>query len=137
MKTFAAFLLALFAVITLLAAQATFDYVTAKSDGKSIAVEWRTESESGVDKFAVERAADGVSFSTISTLEARGAQTVYRYVDEDALMKGNSDVAGKKYVYRIKIIGSDNSTSYSSSINVTHNISGIRRTWGMIKEMFR
>lgn len=137
MKTLSAFLLALFAVATLFAAQATFDYVTAKSDGKSITVEWRTESESGVANFAVERAADGVSFSTVSTLDARGSQTVYRYVDEDALMKGNSDVTGKKYVYRIKIIGGDNSVTYSNSINVTHNISGIRRTWGMIKEMFR
>ncbi|GAB1429597.1 hypothetical protein MASR2M18_04290 [Ignavibacteria bacterium] len=137
MKTSIAFLLVLFAAVTLLAAQATFDYVTAKSDGKSITVEWRTESESGVANFAVERAADGVLFSTVSTLEARGSQTVYRYVDEDALMKGNNDAAGKKYVYRIKIIGGDNSVTYSNSINVTHNISGIRRTWGMIKEMFR
>jgi hypothetical protein len=41
------------------------------------------------------------------------------------------------YSYRIKVIAFDNSVSYSNIVSVSHSVSGIRRTWGMIKEMFR
>jgi hypothetical protein len=37
----------------------------------------------------------------------------------------------------LRAIGYDNSSSVSNSVSVAHSISGIRRTWGMIKEMFR
>lgn len=137
MKTLLTLILTLLAAGTLFAAQASFEYLTAKSDGKSITVEWRTDAETGVARFVIERTADGNTYTPVSTIEARGANSTYRYSDEDALMKGGNDLANRKYTYRIKIIGADNSVAYSNPINVTHSISGIRRTWGMIKEMFR
>ncbi len=137
MRTTISIILVLITTATLFAAQAGFEYLTAKSNGRSITVEWRTTSENGISRFLLERAADGISFTSVTSIDAKGAQSIYRYVDEDALMKGDNDITSKKYVYRIKIIGNDNSLSYSDPINVTHNVSGIRRTWGMIKEMFR
>lgn len=137
MKALISLLTVFLTVGTLLAAQASFEYLTAKSDGKTITIEWRTETEAGVARYVVERTSDGSDYAPIKTLDAHGAQTIYRYIDEDALMKGDNDIASRKYTYRIKIVGGDNSLSYSNPINVTHSISGIRRTWGMIKEMFR
>jgi hypothetical protein len=51
---------------------------------------------------------------------------------------GNDDLMSQKtYSYRLKIIFSDNTYIYSDIALVKHKPSSIRRTWGMIKEMFR
>jgi len=85
------------------------------------------------------RTSTGDAFRSIANIEPKGAQTTYRFIDENALMKGgnNEQILGKMYSYRIKVIAFDNSVSYSNIVSVSHSVSGIRRTWGMIKEMFR
>jgi hypothetical protein len=40
------------------------------------------------------------------------------------------------YKYRLRMNLSDGELSYSETVNVTKPSSGVRRTWGMIKEMF-
>ncbi|MFZ9760649.1 MAG: hypothetical protein ACO323_03125 [Candidatus Kapaibacteriota bacterium] len=127
------------ATMSIIAAEVTFDQMTAKSDGKVITIEWRPSIEKGIRSYELERSSSGEGFRSIAIIEPKGAQSTYRYIDENALMKGgnNERILGKIYSYRIKVIAYDNSASYSNIVSVSHSVSGIRRTWGMIKEMFR
>ena len=129
----------LITTMTIFAAEISFDHMSAKSDGKVIVIEWRPSIEKGVRLYELERTSGSEGFRPIAELEPRGAQFTYRFIDENALMKGgnNEKILGKVYSYRVKVIAYDNSISYSNIVNVSHSVSGIRRTWGMIKEMFR
>lgn len=132
-------LITLLTTITVFAAEITFDHMSAKSDGKVIVIEWRPSIEKGVKYYELERSSGIEGFRSIAELEPKGAQFTYRFIDENALMKGgnNEKILGKVYSYRVKVIATDNAISYSNIVNVSHSVSGIRRTWGMIKEMFR
>lgn len=133
-------LTALITAVSLFAADGFISYFNASSDGSKIKVEWRTGDESQIQKFELERAAKNQSFSKISTLDAKGYSTVYTYSDDEAYKSSSKDASLQSvslYNYRIKIIKKDNSTEYSNSISVSHSVSGIKRTWGMIKEMFK
>lgn len=132
----------LFASSVILALAATFsiDSFSARSDGKNITIEFRTGKEADIAKFEIERSISTLSpdYKSISTLEARNMPNVYKFVDENAYMRsGSTSTAGNIYLYRIKITGNDGSIQYSAPVSVTHNVSSVRRTWGMIKDMFR
>ena len=126
---------------SLFAAEISLDYLTAKSDGKTITIEWKSAAETGITRYEVERASTDQQYRYIAQIDARGGQNSYRYTDEDAFMKLNGENPSvaqlTKYSYRLKYVGSDNSVSYSNTVSVAHNVSGVRRTWGMIKEIFR
>jgi hypothetical protein len=126
---------------TLFAAEISLDYLTAKSDGKTITIEWKSSGERSITRYEVERASTDLQYRSIAEIDARGAQSMYRYTDEDAFLKQTGENPSvsqlNKYTYRLKYVGSDNTISYSNTVSVAHNVSGVRRTWGMIKEMFR
>ena len=129
-----------FGAISLYAADEIIESLNARSDGKSITVEWKTATEQDIRSFVVERAGSDQIFETIETKQAKGFPTNYTYIDESAfkLGEGNDKLLTKNiYFYRITIIKKDNSKIFSSVANVVHNTSSIRRTWGMLKEMFR
>ncbi|TAL68431.1 MAG: hypothetical protein EPN82_10580 [Bacteroidetes bacterium] len=132
-------LLILFTTASLFAVDSLFEFFKANSDGKNITIEWKSTDESTVSRYELERTNTGNNYVYLATQMAKGSYFSYKYVDEDAFMKdGNTGTQSRNiYFYRIKIVKKDNSISYSNSVTVTHNISGIRRTWGMIKEMFR
>jgi len=129
-----------FGAMTIFASDNIIEFLKAKSDGKSITVEWKTITEQDISTFIVERAGSDQVFESIDTKQAKGFPTTYTYLDESAFKTGEE---GEKlqskniYYYRITIIKKDNSKIYSSVANVIHNTSSIRRTWGMLKEMFR
>ncbi|MBK9248765.1 MAG: hypothetical protein IPM69_11765 [Ignavibacteria bacterium] len=131
----------LLSVTSLYAAEISLDYFTAKSDGKTITVSWKSSSERNLQRYEIERSGLDMTFKTIAQIDAKGAQSSYYYSDEDAFMKQNDDnptlTQQTKYSYRLKYVGTDNTSTYSSPTNVSHSVSGVRRTWGMIKEMFR
>jgi hypothetical protein len=120
--------------------QVTLQYFNAKSNGTSISLEWKSTAESNLVQYEIERAGEDNQFRYVATLQARGSNTVYSYRDDEAFGKGDGNdgsVARNYFTYRLKMVTPDRSASYSNSIGVTHNVSGIKRTWGMIKEMFR
>lgn len=126
--------------VTLFAAEASFEYFTAKSDGKDITIEWRPSVEKSIVRYEVQRSYDNKDFRTVAVVDARGTYYAYRYIDQDAFLKGNTDqkvISKTSYYYRLRIVGSDNSESYSNVASVVHSVSSVRRTWGMIKEMFK
>ncbi|MEY2720311.1 MAG: hypothetical protein RLZZ273_1677 [Bacteroidota bacterium] len=121
------------------AVQFTLQFFQAKSNGNSIVVEWKSASESDVAHYEIERAGADKQFRYVATVTAKGSNQSYSYKDDEAFGKGESDknITANYFTYRLKVVNQDKNTSYSNSVGVVHNVSGIKRTWGMIKEMFR
>lgn len=114
--------------------------VSATSNGKDIIVEFKTNNEKNISKFEVERSVNNGTFKKIGSIEAKGFPSFYKYVDYEAFLKdgtNDGEITKNNYSYRIKIVFNDNSFSFTNSVNVSHSVNGIYRTWGMIKAMFR
>lgn len=141
MKRLSIILALLACVLTAEAVQVTLQYFQAKSNGNSIVVEWKSTVESDVAAYDVERAGADNVFRYVGSVSAKGSNQSYSYTDDEAFGKrdGTNDgsVARNYFTYRLKIVTTDKNASYSNSVGVVHNVSGIKRTWGMIKEMFR
>lgn len=111
---------------------------TAQSVSNTIKIEWRTSSEDDIDRFELERSSSTQPFRVVAILQARGGASQYSFMDDEAINKTDAETATKgQFTYRIKIVASDDSFTYSNTTTVTHSVSTVRRTWGMIKEMFR
>jgi hypothetical protein len=105
----------------------------ASSDGSNVILQWVTEDETNVARFDVERrtGADG-SFLPVASLDAKGVSS-YEFVEYSVFRKSTT-----VYEYRIKVVFLDNSNPvYTGPVSVSHTVSGVRRTWGSIKAMFR
>ncbi|MCX6139298.1 MAG: hypothetical protein NTX15_00435 [Candidatus Kapabacteria bacterium] len=129
-----------FTVASGYAVQVTLQYFQAKSNGTSVSLEWKSSTEPDLLQYEIERAGDDNQFRYVTTVQAKGSNQSYTYRDDEAFGKRegtDGTVARNYFTYRLKLVGQDHSTTYSSSVGVTHNVSGIKRTWGMIKEMFR
>jgi hypothetical protein len=108
------------AVITMRAADPALQSFQARSTGKAVSVEWRSGTEGGVVRYA------------------KGSNHTYQFTDDEAFAKrDDASVAQGNLSYRLRIVRDDQSAGYSNTVTVTHSVSGIKRTWGMIKEMFR
>lgn len=123
-------------------ASSNIDYFRVTSVGKNIQLEWRTSDETNITRYEIERSSSvSPNFRQITTIDAKGYPSTYKYLDEEAYLKKPDDsdqtLAKQTFNYRIKIVKADNSFTYSSTESVTQEVSSIRRTWGMIKQMFR
>ncbi len=144
-KTISILVLIIFAGVTLYAAESIFQYFNATSGQNAVTVEWKTTNEAGLTKFVIERSQKNNPFSKIADETAKGYASQYKYTDSDALMKSNPEtdklvektLSENTYSYRIKAIYTNGSYAYTDEIKVSPTINSIRRTWGMIKEMFR
>lgn len=110
--------------------------VQAFSDGINITIRWATENESNIIAFEILRSASyNGGFITIATVNPKGP-SVYEYIDNSAFRRTTTI-----YYYRIKVKFSSGETYFpalnEAPITVDHNVSGVRRTWGSIKAMFR
>ncbi len=112
-------------------AQALDDF-TAVVDGHSVVLEWTNNSENSVDKYCVQRSFDGRYFYTISDLQPEGNGYTYSYIDDD-LYKNILRTTD----YRIEVSPNEGRSLFSRTMEVTLSFSGILRTWGSIKAMFR
>lgn len=139
MKKASILIVLVIASISAFAVQATLQFFTARSSGNSVIIDWKSGSETEVAYYEVERAGEDQIFRYVSTVPAKGANYTYSYSDNEAFGKGDQEKVSQKYyfTYRLKIVAADKSFSYSNSSGVSHNVSSIKRTWGMIKEMFR
>ena len=105
----------------------------ASSDGVNITIRWITEDESNVAKFDIERSTDNDAvYTSIATLDPKGP-SLYEYVDRSVFRK-----TATIYHYRIKISFTNGAPPvYTIDLPGSHTVSGVRRTWGSIKAMFR
>lgn len=127
------------AIASLEAVQVSLQYFQAKSNGNSIVVEWKSSGEADIAQYEIERAGSDKQFRYVATLQAKGSNQSYAYTDDEAFGKGDGEksIAANYFTYRLKIVNLDKNAAYSNTVGVVHNVSGIKRTWGMIKEMFR
>jgi hypothetical protein len=131
-------IISLVLAVALFAATAFADIIRqgtlqATSDGADVTVRWMTEEETGVAAFEIERrgGTDG-EFTSIGHLDPKGA-SLYEFIDHSAFMK-----TGAIYQYRIKVSFSNGQAAYyTNPLTISHTVSGVRRTWGSIKAMFR
>jgi hypothetical protein len=121
-----------------LAVDTVVDYLRARSTGASVILEWRSTTETDVVRYEVERAGQDGIFRYVATVDAKGSNQTYEYADDEAFSKpDNAKVAANYFTYRLRMMHADKSADYSVTAGVSHSVSSIKRTWGMIKEMFR
>lgn len=105
----------------------------ASSNGVNVTLHWATDDETNVARFDVERRSgtDG-GFIAVASIDPKGP-SMYEYVDNTAFRKVTT-----LYQYRIVVYFKNGaSPAVNGPITVTHTVSGVRRTWGSIKAMFR
>ena len=92
----------------------TFTNISAtRNSDKSISVEWKTANETGIDKYEIERSADGRNFSKLNATAPRennGGYVSYNYADESPLVQDN--------FYRIKAGSLSGLIQYSAIVKV-------------------
>jgi hypothetical protein len=108
------------------------EYFHGRSEGDDIRLEWKTREEVDLQNFKIERKTPQNSFVEISTIQPKGSNSYYTYLDQSAYKA--SDLI---FIYRLKIVDTNGQTSYSNEVTVSHSVSGVKRTWGSIKAMFR
>ncbi len=113
-------------------AGAFIEYFHARVEGENVKLEWKTGEESNLKHFVIERRTQQSSYVDLTTIIPKGSNSFYSYLDE-SVYKSSSFV----FTYRLRIVENDNKVSYSSEVSVSPSISGVKRTWGSIKAMFR
>jgi hypothetical protein len=128
-----------FAVFSLMATDSVISSFRAFANGSNITIEWASNDETSIQSYTLQRNTNNSTFKTVKFFQANGKSSEYKYIDEEAFMKGGetSTQTEKMYSYRIKITHLDGNTQYTDAISVINQTNSIRRTWGMIKEMFR
>jgi len=108
------------------------EYFHGRSEGDDIRLEWKTKEEVNLQNFKIERKTPQSSFVEITTVQPKGSDSYYSYLDQTTYK--TSDMI---FIYRLKIVDTNGQASYSNEVSVSHNVSGVKRTWGSIKAMFR
>ncbi len=80
----------------------------------------------------MERKTPQSSFVDITTIQPKGSNSYYTYLDQSAYK-----IENMLFIYRLKIVDTNGQASYSNEVSVSHSVSGVKRTWGSIKAMFR
>lgn len=137
-------LAALILPFVLLAQIAQFDYIKAKSLGDDVVLEWSMKDELNVEYFKVQKKlveSESNQYIYITgKIETKGNGAYYRHTDEDSFYSKQSRdriQSDKVKAYRIEATTVSGEKIYSDDTFVTHNVSSVRKTWGMLKEMFR
>jgi len=110
------------------------EYNAQPGNDNEVTISWLTKDESNVKYFVVMRSNDNkATFSSIAQINKKGPGYDYRYVDENVFFKSSGLV-----VYRIDAISSNGSTvEATGTMDVRPNLTGIFKTWGAIKAIFR
>ena len=105
----------------------------------AVNINWETSSETNVVRFEVQRKSSS-DFKTIHTQAAKGQSSLYKYTDSDSFTKESSldsPQSSNVATYRIIIVYSNSKTSQTEEITVHRSVNSIKRTLGMLKEMFK
>lgn len=103
--------------------------------GSGVVVMWSTAAENGISQFEVYRkAANASTWDMVFVLGPKGAGYQYRWIDETAFKTTDN-----YYQYFVRAVFSDGRQPEDTPTSGTTspNTSGVRRTWGSIKAMFR
>ena len=129
----------LIATLALLASNLDFSRINARPEGDNVVIEWILGSETKVKSFELYRANNGI-YTKIADKEAKGDNSSYKHVDVEAFIKNAKNAKIQEEInlkYKIKVRYENGSSEDSEEIKISHNVSSVERTWGMIKELFR
>jgi hypothetical protein len=106
---------------------------TGKGQNGTITLKWEVRNEVNLKSYVIERKTVNGNFAEIYTVQPKN-ESVYEFSDETAYKTSTTSI----YIYRIKIVDNNGSSSYSNELTVSNNgVSGIKKTWGSIKALFR
>jgi hypothetical protein len=107
---------------------------SAFSRNSNIVLRWESDDESGIVAFEISRRSgmDGPFIVLVPKFSPTGSNSRYEFTDESAFRAMDSF-----YTYRIVGIYADNHRSEPFDVGVSFIGTGVRRTWGSIKAMFR
>jgi hypothetical protein len=110
------------------------DSFVASSNGDSITLSWQTIIEENVSEFEILRGKDKDNLSAIAVVKAKGNNSQYTFVDENAYK-----TSGSFYAYGLVLVDySGNKSQVVMNTQVVHdNVSSVKKTWGSIKALFR
>ncbi|MFZ1290618.1 MAG: hypothetical protein WAR79_11045 [Melioribacteraceae bacterium] len=110
------------------------DSFVASSNGDSITLSWQTIIEENVNEFEILRGRDKDNLSAIAVVKAKGNNSQYTFVDENAYK-----TSGSFYAYGLVLVDySGNKSQVVMNTQVVHdNVSSVKKTWGSIKALFR
>lgn len=132
MKIKVSYILIILLTATAVLAGTFLEYFQGRSEGEDIRLEWKTREEVNLQHFKVERKTPQSSFVDIATIQPKGSNSYYNYLDQSAYKSDNM-----LFVYRLRIVDTNGQDAYSNEVSVSHSVSGVKRTWGSIKAMFR
>jgi hypothetical protein len=121
-----------------LAGDVTISNLKATTNSDAVNIEWQTTAEDGVLRFEVQRlTASG--FKTIEPVSAKGKPSFYKYTDSDSFTKDAASLQDQnKATYRLKVVYTSSQVpTYTDEVFAIRNVSSIKRTLGMLKEMFK
>jgi hypothetical protein len=124
-------ILVLIALATVYAG-AYIEFFHARSESDDVKLEWKTVEENNVSHFSILRKTPQSPYIEIASVQPKGNNSYYTYVDQNAY-KANDIL----FTYQIKIVDKNGQVASIEEASVSHNISGVKRTWGSIKAMFR
>ena len=135
-KSFLIAWLLLFFTVPLAAWQVIDFSAFPKTDG--IDIRWEIRSGADIQTIVLQKSTDDYTWRDLQSFAYTGDGTVYNYRDTDITGKTNSRLDTQStYYYRIKVIKKDGSEEFSASIIARPSYSGIQRTWGSLKALFR
>jgi hypothetical protein len=133
MRNITAFLIFITTLVVVAFANFIFLEYSATPATNKVTLTWVTKSETNVSRFIIMRSTDDDVFNEIGSVPAKGSGNQYKYIDENVIFKSN-----QTFFYKLRALNSNNSiVEETESLIVNPNISGIFRTWGAIKAMFR
>jgi len=133
MKKLTIVVIVIFCLFSVVFANFIFLEYSATPSNNKVVIEWVTKSEDGVKKFVVLRSTDDQNYSEIGFVVSKNKPETYNYTDENVVFKDT-----QTFFYKLRATRSDNSMIEETQSLIVHpNISGIYRTWGAIKAMFR
>ena len=100
-----------------------------------IEVSWQVQNGSNIQKFVLQRSTDEVSWNDVQEFTYTGDGTTYSFQDSQVMKDG--DEFKTSYYYRLRIYLDDGTVESSQSIMARPKYSGIYRTWGSLKALFR
>jgi len=133
-------ILSVIVVTVAFASEQIIETFKATPNNNVVNIEWKTKSETNISYFEIERNSNN-GFKTIGSQKAKKIPSIYYFTDSDSFKKeslNNEFQAEATISYRIKVIYSNGIVpTYSNEVIVTQNVGSIKRTLGMIKEMFK
>ena len=103
-----------------------------------IEIRWEIRDGADIQTITLQKSLDDNNWQDLKVFSYLGDGAVYEF--QDTGLSSKTDVPNDTqttYYYRLKITKKDGTVEYSASIIARPSYSGIQRTWGSLKALFR